>query len=89
MVRNPFGRFGNIPRPLFAGLFWVAFLSLGADLPAERPPAKPKAEFAGKWDGMFVDDQKRTGKGAYDFQEDKNGQLSVAVTWWDKASGRK
>ncbi len=83
MVRSPFG---NIPWSLLAGVFLVMigvpFLAPGADLLAKPPPTK-KAEFDGKWDGKYEDDQGKSGKGVYDFHEAKDGQLTVTVTWWD------
>ena len=45
-------------------------------------PGQPNL-FAGKWDGEFVDHLKKSGKGVYEFGEEKGRELKVKVSWKD------
>ncbi len=58
----------------------IPFLLADAGLPAAQQPAK----FDGIWDGHFVDNNQDSGKGQYQFHEEKAGKFTVTVTWWDK-----
>lgn len=66
----------------------AATIILGSDtvLAAEKP-AKPeeKKDFKGTWDGVYIDNQKRSGKGEYHFRDEKDGEFEVSVSWKDKA----
>ncbi len=55
-----------------------------ARLKGQQPNGK--VDFAGKWDGQYVDSMKPTGngQGVYEFGEDKDGQLTGKVSWVDK-----
>jgi hypothetical protein len=81
----------NLRWPLFACLFFVApgaaLVFHGGDrVWGGQTPAKPneKSSFQGKWDGAYVDDEGKPGKGEYVFREEKDGQFEVSVSWKEK-----
>ncbi len=45
---------------------------------------KGKVDFAGKWDGKFLDSMDGKGQGVYEFGEEKEDRLAVKVSWWRK-----
>ena len=88
MDRSPFAWICNLRWSLLTCALFVAvggvFRFPGEGLlSADQPPAKPnqKLDFKGTWDGTYVDDQGKTGKGTYKFHDEKKGRLKVTVSW--------
>jgi hypothetical protein len=48
-------------------------------LKAQEP--KEMVDFAGKWDGRYLDSLGGKGQGVYEFGEEKDGRLTVKVSW--------